>query len=49
MYQYKETSHIFHAIMSLIFFPWVIIWAACYMSNKSHNDRIDRLNRNWEY
>lgn len=37
---YKETSHVLHAIMSLIFFPWVLIWVACYLSNKSHNEKM---------
>lgn len=33
----KETSHILHGIMTLLFLPWGVIWIACHMKTKEDN------------
>jgi Cu/Ag efflux pump CusA len=40
--KYKNTSHVLHAILSIIFFPWLIVWLWCASSNSKTNKWIDR-------
>ncbi|QHZ60118.1 hypothetical protein PJKIFABJ_00182 [Pseudomonas phage PE09] len=39
--QYKKTSHFGHAILSILFFPWIIVWAFIAMSNNNYNNNLD--------
>lgn len=39
----RSTNHIGHLILSILFFPWVIAWIMFYISNRNHNDEIDRM------
>lgn len=45
---YKNTWHILHLIITLIFFPWVLVWICCAMINSQHNARVDRFKRDEE-
>lgn len=35
IHEREKTSHFIHFIMSVLFFPWVIVWVLCY-ANKKH-------------
>ncbi|AHJ87417.1 hypothetical protein phiPsa374_157 [Pseudomonas phage phiPsa374] len=39
--QYRKTSHFGHAILSILFFPWVIVWAIIALSNNNYNNNLD--------
>jgi hypothetical protein len=39
--QYRKTSHIGHAIMSILFFPWVIVWIVCAVNNSNYNANLN--------
>ena len=34
----KQTNHILHAILTLIFLPWALIWIGVALTNKQHNE-----------
>lgn len=38
--QLRKTSHFAHAIMSILFFPWVIVWVVCAINNSNYNANI---------
>lgn len=38
----KYTSHLFHFVMTIIFFPWALVWILCHARTKEHNDVVDR-------
>lgn len=40
--EYKKTTHWGHLIITLLFFPWFLIWMACAASDASHNKKVDR-------
>ena len=37
----KKTFHVLHLIISIICFPWVIVWVICHKSNERYNQEID--------
>lgn len=37
---YHRTAHIFHLIMTILFFPWLIVWIFCTISNNQKNQEI---------
>jgi len=39
--QYKETKHILHFILTILFVPWVVVWIGCGVMNSLHNQEID--------
>jgi hypothetical protein len=39
--QYRKTNHIGHAILSLIFPPWIIVWVVCAVNNSNYNNHLD--------
>ncbi|UAW53628.1 hypothetical protein QGX15_gp067 [Pseudomonas phage psageK4e] len=39
--QYRKTSHFGHAILSILFFPWVIVWAIIAISNNNYNNNLN--------
>lgn len=39
----RYTSHIGHAILTILFFPWAIVWLMVHLSNQRHNDEVDRM------
>lgn len=41
MYQHRKTSHIGHLILTILFFPWAIVWILIHLNNKNYNDRVD--------
>lgn len=38
---YRSTWHIVHLIISVLFFPWIVIWIMQGVSNSVHNKQID--------
>lgn len=36
-YKRKNTWHILHLILTIIFLPWLLIWVFCTLTNNSHN------------
>ena len=30
----NETSHVLHLIITVFFFPWIIVWILCYFYNE---------------
>jgi hypothetical protein len=34
--------HWLHLILTILFFPWIIIWIFCAVSNSQHNAKEDR-------
>ena len=46
--EYKKTSHIGHAILTLLFFPYFLVWVACAASDASHNKKVDRWKEDQE-
>lgn len=47
--EYKKTSHIFHFILTILFFPWAIVWVLCALRNHQHNAVVDRVKRDEEF
>ena len=41
----ETTAHVFHAIMTILFFAWGIIWAACYYGKKFKCTKCDTLQK----
>lgn len=41
--QYKKTNHFGHAIMTFLFFPWVLVWLCCAMSTNNHNNNVNLM------
>jgi len=41
--QKKKTAHIVHFIITLFFWPWLLMWLFCHIENKQHNNYIDAL------
>lgn len=41
-YHYKSCSHVLHAIVSILFFPWLIVWLACAVHVSRHNSWVTR-------
>lgn len=41
MMYYKKCSHILHLIMTLIIWPWVVVWVVCALRVSSHNRLVD--------
>ena len=46
--EYKKTTHWGHLIITLLFFPWFLIWMACAASDASHNKKVDRWKEDQE-
>lgn len=40
---YKETAHFLHFILTLLFFPWVVVWVWRVLSNSQHNKMVERM------
>ena len=38
---YKETWHGLHFILTVLFFPWVVVWVARAAINNAHNRRVE--------
>lgn len=38
---YRSTWHVVHFIVSVLFFPWIVVWIMQGVSNKLHNMEID--------
>jgi hypothetical protein len=38
----KETMHILHALLTLCFLPYGIVWFVIHIQNKEHNLQLDR-------
>lgn len=36
-YKRKNTWHLLHLIITIFFWPWLLIWMFCTLSNNSHN------------
>ncbi len=36
----KKTNHILHGIITLFFFPWIIVWVAMYLRNSQINKTV---------
>jgi len=45
---YKNTWHILHLILTLLFWPWLLVWICCAMLNSQHNAKVDRIKRDEE-
>lgn len=45
---YKNTWHILHLILTLLFWPWLLVWICCAMLNNQHNAKVDRIKRDEE-
>jgi hypothetical protein len=46
LYQHRKTSHIGHLLLTILFFPWALVWIAFYISNRNYNERVDeRIDR----
>lgn len=45
---YKNTWHILHLIITLLFWPWLLVWICCAMLNNQHNAKVDRIKRDEE-
>jgi len=41
LYQYRKTNHIGHLILSILFFPWAIVWILIALNNRNYNERVD--------
>jgi hypothetical protein len=39
--QYRKTSHFAHAIMTILFFPWVLVWVVCAVNNSNYNANLN--------
>lgn len=39
----RHTNHLGHFILSVLFFPWVLAWILFHLSNRAHNDEVDRM------
>jgi hypothetical protein len=39
---HKHTMHILHIVLSILFFPWLLIWLWRASSNAKHNKAIDK-------
>lgn len=39
--QKRNTMHILHFILTLVFWPWVVVWIALAWSNNKHNQVIN--------
>lgn len=39
--QKVSTNHLLHAILSLVFFPWIAMWIMFYLINRQTNRNID--------
>lgn len=39
----RETNHLGHFLLTLFIWPWLFAWIMFYMSNRSHNDEVDRM------
>lgn len=39
---YRETQHLLHFILSVLFFPWIIIWMIRYTCNTNYNQSLDK-------
>ncbi len=37
--QLRKTRHFLHFVLSVLFFPWLLVWCVCHFSNRSHNQR----------
>lgn len=35
--KHKSTWHLLHFILTIIFWPWIIVWVGCAASNSSYN------------
>lgn len=50
-YEYKETQHGLHLILSILFFPWAAIWLWRTLKNSQHNTltfyKEVRENKSW--
>lgn len=44
--QYKSCSHVFHFLITILFWPWLLVWIACAASVARHNRRVDASQRN---
>jgi hypothetical protein len=39
----RYTNHFGHLILTILFFPWLLAWIMFHISNRNHNDEVDRL------
>lgn len=38
-------AHVFHLIITIIFFPWLIVWVACVVSSGNKRKRLEDRRR----
>lgn len=41
-------AHVFHLILTIIFFPWLIVWVACTVSASNKHKRLEDKRRDEE-
>lgn len=41
LFKKRKTNHIGHLILSILFFPWAIVWILIHLNNSNYNDRVD--------
>jgi len=35
----RATSHFVHFVLTILFFPWIIVWVLCASMNSRHNQK----------
>ena len=45
---YKNTWHILHLIITVLFPFWILVWICRTLLNNQHNARVDRIKRDEE-
>lgn len=41
MYERKKCHHVLHLILTILFWPWCIVWLWRFLSVTSYNDRME--------
>lgn len=41
--QKRKTNWILHLVLTVIFWPWIVVWIVAGLRNASHNQYIDDL------
>jgi len=46
--EYKNTWHILHLIITVLFPFWILVWICRTLLNNQHNAKVDRIKRDEE-